>query len=82
MIHTGDKPYECNTCDEGFTTKQALNKHIMKHTHDTGDNMYVCSICDKGFPNKIGLSNHSKIHNNVHILSCIMCIFPSIVIRG
>jgi uncharacterized Zn-finger protein len=44
--HTGDKPYKCDICDEGFRQNAHLKGHIRTHT---GDKPYKCDLCDKGF---------------------------------
>ncbi|CAL4090726.1 unnamed protein product, partial [Meganyctiphanes norvegica] len=32
MIHTGEKPYQCNHCDKAFLTKSYLIEHQRRHT--------------------------------------------------
>jgi len=40
--HTGERPYECAACGDGFTRRDALRKHQVKCSHAVGisDNAY------------------------------------------
>ena len=40
--HTGEKPFQCGSCDYSCTTADALKKHSYTHT---GEKPYQCSSC-------------------------------------
>ena len=41
QTHTGDKPYECNVCEESFAYRNTLMQHMFIHT---GEQPYECDI--------------------------------------
>ena len=57
--HTGEKPYQCNWCDQYFSRKSTLVIHQRIHT---GEILYQCDKCDKCFSQKIGLIRHQSVH--------------------
>ena len=58
--HTGEKPYECNVCNQRFARIFTLVEH--KKTH-TGEKLYECDVCNKKFSVSTNLSKHKV---NVH----------------
>ena len=43
LVHSGEKPYKCDLCDNSATQSGTLTKHILTHT---GAKPYKCDICD------------------------------------
>ena len=39
--HTGEKPFQCGSCDYSCTTADALKKHSYTHT---GEKPYQCTL--------------------------------------
>ena len=58
-IHTGEVPFECDTCKKLFKTKGNLMNHERIHT---GEVPYECKTCMKRFTQKCDLNTHERIH--------------------
>ena len=71
MIHTGERPHQCDQCDYGSTSKWQLQRHILnEHTTDTP---FECEKCDKKFKDKSQLKNHNRTHSNIRSFECNIC---------
>lgn len=62
LIHTGEKPHQCNTCFVKFRKRSNLITHEKIHS---GVKSYICKICNKGFAQQPGLYSHMKTHKIV-----------------
>ena len=38
--HTGEKPYQCNHCDNAFSLNDHLTNHMRTHTGERSDESY------------------------------------------
>lgn len=65
--------YQCGTgeCNEMFTTKSKLVKHL-KTFHSVTEK-YRCLICDKVFEKKYNLQRHNITHSNKTDSECPLC---------
>jgi len=60
-IYTGEKPFQCDVCDNKYASKYSLYRHQKIHT---GEKNHVCNVCDRAFTRKDILNNHLKTHND------------------
>ncbi|XP_063545018.1 zinc finger protein ZFP2-like [Cydia strobilella] len=72
LKHQAPKPYVCNVCSKGFTSKENLIIHIRSHT---GEKPYKCKHCSRAFTMKSNLERHYKtVHLGVRgCFSCHIC---------
>jgi len=70
--HTGEKPYQCEYCDEALSNKSSYNRHV-RRVH-TGKKPYQCEHCDKAFSEKYSYNRHVRlVHTGKKPYSCSQC---------
>lgn len=64
--HTGEKPFVCKLCDQGFVSKRSLSNHMV-FRHENASK-FKCSIgeCTKTFPTAMMLEFHLLKHHTNH----------------
>ena len=55
-VHTGERPFQCDTCEASFKRSDTLKKHIMIHT---GEKPYICPHCGEGFIQNSNMKIHA-----------------------
>eukprot|EP01083_Nonionella_stella_P011810 33501_1 len=57
-IHTGEKPYACESCDLKFTQRSHLRIHV--NSKHGGNHKVSCEHCGKDFANNYTRKTHVK----------------------
>lgn len=73
------KRFECNQCNNKFTTQHRLAQHALTHS---GAKPNECSYCDRAYASKGDLVKHlQKVHVGSAVYKCTKCSegFPRIV---
>lgn len=69
LIHTDQKPYQCEQCDQSFRQKQLLKRHYNLYHNEEyiapapKEKTHQCPTCDKPFRHKGNLIRHLAIHD-------------------
>ncbi|XP_070935927.1 zinc finger protein 337-like isoform X6 [Macaca nemestrina] len=68
--HSGEKPFICSECGQGFIWKSNLVKHQLAHS---GKQPFVCKECGRGFNWKGNLLTHQRTHSGEKPFVCNVC---------
>ena len=77
LIHTGERPYECDICQARFNQTTHLRSH-KKNCHDIfwiflQVSEKICPYCGKQFQSPFATRRHILIHTNEKPYKCEIC---------
>ena len=68
-IHSGEKPYPCSQCNQSFSQKPELRRHMICHTGGG----FLCSYCGKSLRDPHSLKSHERLHTGERPHRCPVC---------
>uniref|UniRef100_A0A8D8M5H6 Protein hunchback n=2 Tax=Cacopsylla melanoneura TaxID=428564 RepID=A0A8D8M5H6_9HEMI len=70
LVHTEERPYQCELCD--YTCKQSgnLKAHMVVHTEERP---YQCEICEYTCKQSSSLRKHMLVHTEERPYQCELC---------
>lgn len=71
LLHTSNKPFSCNKCENAFENFVDLQIHM--RSHPTVEHPFVCNFCDKSFDYELNFYSHMKEHMGVYVHTCEIC---------
>ncbi|VVC98045.1 unnamed protein product [Leptidea sinapis] len=69
-VHLMERTHKCDHCDMTFFGRNALKKHVVKHT---GEKNFQCIHCMKAYGRKSTLREHLRIHMGDKRFKCNEC---------
>ncbi|KAH9363516.1 zinc finger protein PLAGL2-like [Haemaphysalis longicornis] len=60
LIHGGERPFQCPSCDRRFHRKDHLKTH--QQVHDPNKALHTCALCGKKYSSALSFRKHSALH--------------------
>ncbi|XP_016853112.2 zinc finger and SCAN domain-containing protein 2 isoform X1 [Anolis carolinensis] len=77
--HSGEHPYRCSDCGEGFLSRLSLEAHQRVHMGQKASlsppevTVYICGECGETFNSTLDLNAHERIHAGQKSCTCKEC---------
>ena len=69
-VHTGEKPYKCEFCEDRFSTSTGVSLHRKIHTNEKP---FKCKLCPYMCRTSSALKMHTRIHTGEKPFQCDVC---------
>lgn len=63
-LHSFNKPFRCEQCDEAFMSQSSLSLHVHRVHDFSMDRQIHCPLCDYSFSKQSDLNAHIYVHND------------------
>ncbi|XP_077495691.1 zinc finger protein PLAGL2-like isoform X1 [Amblyomma americanum] len=60
LIHGGERPFQCPSCERRFHRKDHLKTH--QQVHDPNKALHTCALCGKKYSSALSFRKHSALH--------------------
>ena len=70
VIHSDERPFQCDKCAERFKTSSTLSNHQVSHSEEKNEE---CKVCGKRFKNRRYLLKHHRLHTGAFEAYCEPC---------
>ena len=73
LVHTGEKPFQCDKCDFRCGRSSTLKRHMYTHSDSNEGRVHKCDLCEKAFYEQHVLKEHKLTHDKIKPYQCKMC---------
>ncbi|KAI8431868.1 hypothetical protein MSG28_004427 [Choristoneura fumiferana] len=73
-VHTGERPFQCASCDKRYADGGGLKRHIERnHFGKMRERKFICENCGKAFFTKSDVAVHMRTHTGETPYACAIC---------